>query len=186
MKLVCTRSGGRTEPGDLHNLSTAHVGRVIGTPLYMAPEQAAARLEEVDQQTDVYGLGGILYSILTGVGPHHADASATYPGEGRAEFLTRVLREEVTEPVKRLGDVAPELNAICMKALSARKHRRYTSASELADDVQRYMAGSPVRAYEAPLGRRLSRWMNRHCNNLSNSLGRKSKKKLYHSRGLQP
>ncbi|MEQ9379479.1 MAG: serine/threonine-protein kinase, partial [Pirellulales bacterium] len=153
---------GRSEPGDLHDLSSAHLGRVIGTPLYMAPEQAAGRLEDVDMLTDVYGLGGVLYSILTGVGPHHASAETSDTGIGREQFLSRIVADDVAAPTDRRLAVPSELNAICMKALSRQRYCRYQSAAELADDVQRYMAGTPVHAYDAPFKRRLSRWMMRH------------------------
>ena len=143
-------------------LSSAHLGRVIGTPLYMAPEQAAGRLEDVDALTDVYGLGGILYTILTGVGPHHASDESECTGIGREQFLSRIVADDVIAPKERRSAVPPELNAICLKALARQRYRRYQSAAELADDVQRYMAGTPVHAYEAPLKRRFSRWMMRH------------------------
>ena len=150
---------GRSEPGDLHDLSSARAGRVIGTPLYMAPEQAAGRLEDVDALTDVHGLGGILYAILTGAGPHQASGDT---GIGREQFLSRIVADDVTAPKERRSAVPPELNAICMKALSRQRYRRYQSAAELAEDVERYMAGTPVHAYETPLKRRFARWMMRH------------------------
>ena len=153
---------GRSEPGDLHDMSSTYFSRVIGTPLYMAPEQAAGRLEDVDELTDVYGLGGILYTILTGVGPHHASAETSETIEGREQFLSRIVSGDVIAPKERKSIVRPELDAICLKALARQKYRRYQSAAELADDVQRYMAGTPVHAYEAPLKRRFSRWMMRH------------------------
>jgi eukaryotic-like serine/threonine-protein kinase len=153
---------GRPEPGDLHDLNALQAGRVIGTPLYMAPEQAAGRLEDVDELTDVYGLGGILYSILTGVGPHQATSTSVDTGIGREQFLSRIVADEVVPPKKRTARVQPELNAICLKALSQRRYRRYQSAAELAEDIQRYMAGTTVHAYEAPMQRQLARWMVRH------------------------
>lgn len=153
---------GRSEPGDLHDLTSTRAGRVIGTPLYMAPEQAAGRLEEVDALTDIYGLGGILYCILTGVGPHHAAPDRNGAESSRAQFLSRIVEGSLVPPDNRSSAVAPELNAICMKALSRQRYRRYQSAAELADDVERYIAGAPVHAYEAPLKRKFSRWMMRH------------------------
>lgn len=153
---------GRPEPGDLHDMSSGYGARVIGTPLYMAPEQAAGRLEDVDELTDVYGLGGILYTILTGVGPHQTTAQGGNTVIGREDFLSRIVSDEVVPPEVRTSGVPPELNAICLKALSSRRYRRYQSAAELAEEIQCYMAGAPVRAYDAPLQRRISRWMVRH------------------------
>lgn len=154
--------GGRTEPGDLHSMGSTAVGRVIGTPLYMAPEQAAGRLEEVDELTDVYGLGGILYAILTGYGPHQATVDSMETRVGAPEVLARIVAASITPPVKLVPQAPLELNAICLKALNAKPYLRYGSAIELAEEVQRYVAGSPVRAYEAPLKRRVSHWMSKH------------------------
>lgn len=154
--------GGRTEPGDLHSMGSTAIGRVIGTPLYMAPEQASGRLEEVDELTDVYGLGGILYAILTGSGPHQATVDSMETRVGASDVLARIVGDSITPPTKLTSNVAPELNAICLKALSAKPYLRYSSAAELAEDVQRYIAGTPVVAYVAPTKRRVSRWMSKH------------------------
>ncbi len=154
--------GGRTEPGDLHSMGSTAIGRVIGTPLYMAPEQASGRLEEVDALTDVYGLGGILYAILTGSGPHQATVDSMETRVGAADVLARIVADSITPPDKVTPNVPPELNAICLKALSAKPYLRYGSAAELAEDVQRYIAGTPVMAYVAPTKRRVSRWMAKH------------------------
>lgn len=141
--------------------STA-IGRVIGTPLYMAPEQASGRLEEVDALTDVYGLGGILYAILTGSGPHQATVDSLETRVGASDVLAKIVADSITPPTKVTQNVSPELNAICLKALSAKPYLRYSSAAELAEDVQRYIAGTPVIAYVAPIKRRVSRWMAKH------------------------
>jgi len=154
--------GGRTEPGDLHSMGSTAIGRVIGTPLYMAPEQASGRLEEVDALTDVYGLGGILYAILTGSGPHQATVDSMETRIGASDVLARIVADSITPPTKLTSNVPPELNAICLKALSAKPYMRYGSAAELAEDIQRYIAGTPVMAYETPMKRRLSRWMSKH------------------------
>ncbi len=154
--------GGRTEPGDLHSMGSTAVGRVIGTPLYMAPEQASGRLEDVDELTDVYGLGGILYAILTGNGPHQATVDSMETRVGAPEVLARIVADSITPPVKLVPQVSLELNAICLKSLHSKPYLRYGSAVEMAEEVQRYIAGSPVRAYEAPMKRRVSRWMSKH------------------------
>lgn len=154
--------GGRTEPGDLHSMGSTAIGRVIGTPLYMAPEQASGRLEEVDALTDVYGLGGILYAILTGSGPHQATVDSMETRVGASDVLARIVADSITPPTKLTSNVPPELNAICLKALSAKPYLRYGSAAMLAEDVQRYIAGTPVIAYVAPMKRRVSRWMSKH------------------------
>ena len=93
-------------------------GRVIGTPAYMSPEQANADLDEVDEQSDVWGLGAVLHELLTGRAPYQADT----PGE--------VLRKAMTDPVppvrETADDVPPALAAIADKALARdQSHRRY-------------------------------------------------------------
>ena len=152
---------GEPEPGDLHNRGATVAGRVLGTPLYMAPEQAAGRLDEVDQLTDVYGLGGILYAILTGVAPHE-EAIELRNNRTPEDVFTTILARPV-RPARELNPHAPaELSAICEKALAAKRYLRYPGASELAEDVNRFMAGTPVTAYVAPWTTRMSRWMSDH------------------------
>lgn len=153
---------GRDEPGDLHDRGAPLAERVIGTPLYMAPEQASGRLEDVDPTTDVYGLGGILYAILTGVAPHQASCESAGSGVQKAEILSRIVAADVPPPEQLCEGISPELSAICRKALDARPFCRYQSAEELADDIQRFIARRPVTAYQPPVTRRVSQWMSRH------------------------
>jgi serine/threonine protein kinase len=151
---------GKAEPGDLHSIGSAQTGRVLGTPLFMAPEQAAGRLDEVDELTDVYGLGGVLYAILTGVGPHQSGLETQHGGA--TEVFSKIVSNNVVPPTELADDVQPELNAICMKALASKRYLRYESATDLAKDVERYRAGAPVTAYNTPLRSRVRRWMAAH------------------------
>ncbi len=153
---------GQSEPGDLHNVGKTLAGRVLGTPLYMAPEQAAGRLEEVDHLTDIYGLGGILFAILTGVAPHEEAFEKAGSKQSASDIFSTILSRKMRTPMQLVPDVPVELDAICRKALQPKRYLRYDSASDLADDVQRYIAGESVTAYEAPPGQRLRRWMSRH------------------------
>lgn len=150
---------GRTEPADLRNIGSTHSGRVLGTPLFMAPEQAAGRLDEVSELTDVFGLGGILYAILTGSAPHQAAVESRDSGGRITELLSTIVSGQIASPNTLRRNTPPELNAVCMKALSKKSYLRYASATDLADDVQRYMAGSSVTAYESPLNQRLRQRM---------------------------
>lgn len=129
-------------------------GRVLGTPAYMSPEQAAGRLDLMDARTDVYGLGAILFEVLTGKLPHE--------GRNTAEVLLRT----VTEPTPRARAVdpavSPALEAVCAKAMAKERNDRYARATELADDVQRYLADEPVSAYRESWSQRLARWLRRH------------------------
>ena len=129
-------------------------GSVLGTPGYMSPEQADGRLEEVDQRTDVYGLGAILYHLLTGEAP--------FAGGNASTVLARVIQEPPTPPRRHVITVAPELEAICLKCLSKKRSDRYQSASELARDMRNYLADEPVTAYPEPWTRRTRAWVGRH------------------------
>jgi WD40 repeat protein len=129
-------------------------GTVLGTPAYMAPEQAAGRAGRVDERTDVYGLGAILYEILTGQPP--------YPGDDTAGVLARVR----AGPPPRPNVVAPRiqlaLEAICLKAMARDPAERYPTAAALAREVQHWLADEPVAAYPEPPGARLRRWSRHH------------------------
>ncbi len=131
---------------------TAH-GAVIGTPAYMAPEQAAGRTADVDERSDVYALGAILYQILTGTYPHH----------GAGPELFRSIQEQEPPRPSTLSDSVPRpLEAICLKALAKRKDDRYPSAKALADDVERFLAGEPVSVYRERVSERFARWRRRN------------------------
>lgn len=153
---------GQAERGDLHSVQSTRTGRVLGTPSYMAPEQAAGRLEAMDELTDVYGLGGILYAMLTGEAPHERMIESECQGLSSSEVLSKIVAAEVTPPVQIHDEVSPELSAICTKALANKRYLRYASATELSEDVERYRAGSTVVAYSAPIKQRAKRWMATH------------------------
>jgi serine/threonine-protein kinase len=129
-------------------------GQVLGTPAYMAPEQAEGRQDLVETRTDVYGLGAILYEILSGKPPFTGDEIST--------LLRRVSREPVARPRERSAAAPAALEAICLKALAKRPALRYGSAKEVADEVQRWLADEPVAAYREPWLSRLARWGRRH------------------------
>ena len=129
-------------------------GQVLGTPAYMAPEQAAGRLDLIDQRTDVYGLGAILYEILTG-GPPFAGSSSN-------EILRKVQTEEPERPRLVCRDVAPALDAVRLRALARRPADRYARAKDLAEEVRRWLADEPVEAWPEPWAARARRWARRH------------------------
>ncbi len=130
------------------------LGQVLGTPAYMAPEQAAGRPEEIDARTDIYGLGAILYEILTGRPP--------FMGKDTHDTLRQVCEQTPTRPRLLIPTVPPTLEAICLKALAKPRERRYAETGELADEVRRYLADEPVHAYAEPFVQRLARWARRH------------------------
>jgi serine/threonine-protein kinase len=129
-------------------------GQVLGTPGYMSPEQAAGRTDLVDERSDVYGLGAMLYEILTGEPP--------FVGEDTQEVLRRVAVEQPWPPSAIVPATPHALEAVCLKALAKEPAGRYASASELATEVSHYLADEPVAAYPEPVATRLARWGRRH------------------------
>jgi eukaryotic-like serine/threonine-protein kinase len=134
------------------NDATQH-GLVIGTPAYMAPEQADGRWADVGPAADVYSLGATLYSILTGQSPFSGSIA-----EGVLDLVRggRFGRPRLVRP-----DVPPALEAICLRAMACSPEDRYPSALDLAADVERWLADEPVQAYAERWPARLARWARR-------------------------
>ena len=110
---------------------------LLGTPAYMAPEQAQGRNELVDVQTDIYGLGAILFEILIGRPPHS--------GADTAEIVHRVATRKTPRARQKDASVPRTLDAICGLAMARSKADRYGSAAELAEDVERWLVDEPVK-----------------------------------------
>lgn len=139
---------------DTQDLGATTTGSVMGTPAYMAPEQAEGRSDRVDERTDVYGLGGVLFEILTGRAPHAGDNAST--------VLRQIVAGETPRPRLVNPSVPPALDAICCKAMAKAPSERYASASDLSDDVERYLADEPVTCCSESWAQRLGRWMRRN------------------------
>lgn len=125
-------------------------GQALGTPAYMAPEQAEGRLDLIDGQTDVYGLGAILYEILTGCPPHR--------GQNLYEILYRIAEGETPRTIAVEQSTPAALDAICAKAMARDRQVRYSGAAELAEEIQRWLADEPVLAYRVGRLERAAKW----------------------------
>jgi eukaryotic-like serine/threonine-protein kinase len=134
-------------------------GTALGTVQYMSPEQAAGKLDELGPESDVYGLGATLYTLLVGRAPFPSPRNV--PG-GNLEVLDQVQRGDFPRPSDVKRDVPAALAAICLKAMALRPGARYPSPLALADDIKRWLSDEPVSAYRAPRSKRVLRWAVRH------------------------
>ena len=129
-------------------------GQVLGTPAYMAPEQAEGRMKDCGPHTDVYGLGALLYHMTAGRAP--------FTGDSHITVMHQVAHDEPVS-VRLLNPSIPrDLETICAKAMAKEIPRRYHSAQELAEDVQRFLNGKPVLARPVGSFGRMWRWARRH------------------------
>jgi hypothetical protein len=126
-------------------------GAILGTPSYMAPEQAGGRTREITKAVDVYALGAILYEMLTSRPPFRAETPL--------DTLLLLVTEEATPPSELTPAVPRELEAICLKCLQKNPTNRYSDAEALADDLQRFLDGEPVSVCQEAMEQRARRWL---------------------------
>jgi WD40 repeat protein/tRNA A-37 threonylcarbamoyl transferase component Bud32 len=147
-----------TDFGLAKQMGTQHgqtqTGAVLGTPSYMAPEQAGGRHREVGPAADVYALGAILYELLTGRPPFRAATPL--------DTILQVVSEEPVPPRRLVPKLPHDLDTICLKCLEKAPAKRYGTAAELADDLDRWLTTRPIRARRIGPAGRVARWCRRN------------------------
>ncbi|HEY1375656.1 MAG TPA: serine/threonine-protein kinase [Gemmataceae bacterium] len=129
-------------------------GAAVGTPAYMSPEQARGDRDRIGPASDIFGLGAILFAVLTNRAP--------FEGLSRADALDRARRGEFPSPRSVRRGVPPALEAVCRKAMAVNPQDRYPTALALAADVEHWLADEPVTTYREPPAARGRRWVRKH------------------------
>ncbi len=129
-------------------------GKIVGTPAYMPPEQAAGLTDQVDVQSDVYALGAILYEMLSGHPPFAAPTTAL--------LLRKVREDPPPKPSSFNPDIHPDAETICLRAMERARTRRYASADMLRRDAEAFLSGKRIEAVPPGMVEHAPRWFRRH------------------------
>ncbi len=140
-------------PGEIPSPITQN-GVIVGTPGYLSPEQASGAVDRIDQYSDIYGLGAVLYFILTGQSP--------IPDHAIAVAIDRTIRGDFVAPRSIRSEVPRRLEAICLKAMALNPEDRYPSVDSLSADISRFLDGQPVSARREMLWEVAGRWIARN------------------------
>ena len=127
---------------------------VLGTPAYMSPEQAAGRIKEITTAADVYGLGAVLFEMLTGRAP--------FAGETPMAIARQVIDKDPPAPDAINPEAPADLGVICLKCLEKNPARRYGSAASVADELERWLRHEPIRARPSTAAERLGKLIRRY------------------------
>jgi WD40 repeat protein len=138
-------------------------GAILGTPAYAAPEQATGNASEVGRTADVYSMGVILYELLTGRPP--------FQGANAMETLVQVVHHAPVPPSRLVPQVPRDLQTVCLKCLEKDPRKRYATAGELADDLERFLDHEPVRARPVGWGELALQWSRRNRGTASALVG---------------
>ncbi|MCM2372335.1 WD40 repeat domain-containing serine/threonine protein kinase [Aporhodopirellula aestuarii] len=144
----------KTLVDDASGVDLTTTGQILGTPSYMAPEQASAKHQLVKRSSDVYSLGAILYACLSGRAPFVADSTV--------DTIRQVIEKEPVSLRLLNGQIPKDLETICLKCLQKEPHRRYVTAAELAEDLQCFLDGRPVTARPISSTAKAWRWARRN------------------------
>ena len=139
---------------EVNEPQATQAGGILGSPAYMAPEQADGRLDAIDERTDIYGLGSVLFEMLTGRPPHD--------GENTNDALRQITSNPTPRAREVKAGVPPVLEAICAKAMAQHRSKRYQTAGEMVADIERWLADERVSVYRDSWQVQMTRWMRRH------------------------
>ncbi len=143
-------------PADRSDTMRTMTGSIVGTPAYMPPEQAGGLVEKMDERSDIYSLGALLYELLTLAPPFSA--------ENPWAILSKIGQEKPLSPSRRHpnGNISPELDSIVMKCLEKKKENRYQSVQDLKLEIELFLSGRPIGAMEYSLWRVFFKWVFRN------------------------